>query len=271
MNLYRNYTYSNNRQIWRIIPAGKDKLIIEERDPSTREVYFSCIDMNSGSIILENLQFEEKFWVGVEEVYKDVIFFHNYQKPDMPGHADIIAYDLNKKEVIWRSDEYLFSVVYDNIIYGFRNFFEGQKYYQLDYYTGELISELGDEFDQIGHLRELREKEVYKGYRFPEVYNSPVKEIDSIISDLRTEVLISGKIDYFVNGNLLLLSYHTIADDGKLQNNFRALDIDTKKIIFEEILNKEIMNYIPDSFFLINDLVFLLKEKETLFVFLIND
>jgi hypothetical protein len=271
MKLYRNYTYSNKRQIWRIIPGGPDKLVIEERNPVTREVFFSCIDMNSGNVLLENLQFDEKFWIGIEEVYKDVIFFHNYQKPDMPGHADIIAYDINKKEVIWRSDKYLFSLVYDNKIYCFRNFFERQKYYQLDYYTGELISELGDDFNQIGHLRELRETELYKGYRFPEVFNHPVKEIDSIIEELRTEVLISGKIDYFVTGNLLLLSYHTVLDDGKLRNNFRTLDISTKMVIFEEILNKEITNYIPDSFFLINDLVFLLKEKETLFVFLIND
>ncbi len=271
MNLYRNYTYSNKRQIWRIIPAGPDKLVIEERDPETREVFFSCIDMNSGKIILENLQFDEKFWVGVEEVYKDVIFFHKYQKPDLPGHADIIAYDINKKEELWHSDEYLFSLVYDNKIYCFRNFYESKKYYQLDYYTGELISELSDDFNQIGHLKDLRESEVYKNYRFPEVYNHSGNEIDSIIEGLRSELLISGKIDYFVTRDLLLLSYHTILNDGKLQNNFRALDIKSKMVIFDEILNKEITNYIPDSFFLINDLVFLLKEKETLFVFLIND
>jgi hypothetical protein len=271
MNLYRNYIYSKNRQIWRIIPGGQDKLVIEERDPATREVFFSCIDMKSGNVILENLQFDEKFWIGVEEVYKDVIFFHKYQKPDLPGHADIIAYDIKKQKELWRSDEYLFSLIYDDTLYGFRSFFEGQKYYQLDYLTGDLISELGDNFTQIGHLKELRETEVYKGYHFPEVFSPSIKEIDSIFEELRTEVLISGKIDYYVTGNMLLTSYHTVSDNGKLQNNFRALDISSKKVIFEEILNKEITNYIPDSFFLINDLVFLLKEKEMLFVFLITD
>jgi hypothetical protein len=271
MNLYHHYTYSQNKQIWRIIPGSPGKLVIEERDPDTREVFFSCIDLNSGNVLLDNLQFDEKFWVGVEDVYKDVIFFHKYQKPDLPGHADIIAYDINKKEELWRSEKYLFSLVYDNKLYCFRNFFEGKKYYQLDYLTGELLSELDDDFSQIGHLKSLRENEVYKGYQFPDVYNSSVKEIDSIIEGLKSEELISGKIDYFISGQLLLISYHTILDDGKLRNNFRALDINSKMVIFEETLNKEITNYIPDSFFLINNLVFLLKEKETLFVFLIND
>lgn len=271
MNLYRNYIYSNKRQIWRIIPGGTDKLVIEERDPVTREVFFCCIEMNTGKVIMDNLQFDEKFWVGVEDVYKDVIFFHKYQKPDMPGHADIIAWDINKKEELWRSDEYLFSLVYENKLYCFKNFFEGKKYYLLDYYTGNLISELENDFMQIAHLKELRETELYKGYQFPDVYSTPVNQIDSIIQELRTKELVSGKIDYFVKGNLLLISYHTVSDGGKLQNNFRALDINTKLVIFKEILNKEIINYIPDSFFLINDLVFLLKEKDTLFVFLIND
>jgi hypothetical protein len=271
MKLYPHYTYSNERQIWRIIPGGPDNLVIEDRDPATREVFFSCIEMNSGKVFLENLQFDEKFWIGVEEVYKDVIFFHKYQKPDMPGHADIIAYDINKKEELWRSDEYLFSLVYEDILYCFRNFFDGKKYYMLNYYTGELISDLGGDFGRMAHLKELRETEVYKNYRFPEAFSPSGKEIDIIIEVLRSEMLISGKIDYLIANNILLTSFHTVLDNGKLQNNFRALDINSKKVILEEILNKEITNYIPDSFFLINNLVFLLKEKETLFVFLIND
>jgi len=82
--------------------------------------------------------------------------------------------------------------------------------------------------------------------------------------------VITGKVDYLIVNDLLLTSYHRVLNDGKLQNCFKALDIHSKKVIFEEILNKEITNFIPDSFFLINDLIFLLKEKEKLFVFLNN-
>src|ERR1035438_10581773 len=82
MKLHRNYTFSNNRQIWRIVPGGEGKLVIEERDLSTRAVFFSCIEMRTGKVILDSLQFEEKFWIGIEDVYKDVIFFHRYNRPD---------------------------------------------------------------------------------------------------------------------------------------------------------------------------------------------
>jgi hypothetical protein len=271
MNITSNYTFANNRQIWRIIPGGEGKLVIEERDPSTREVFFSFIEMETGKVILDSLQFDEKFWIGIEDVYKDVIFFHKYNKPDMPWHSNIIAYDINKKEQLWHSEEYIFSLTYDDKLYCYKNKYEGRIYYCLDYLTGIMITELGDDFSIIAGLKELRDNEIYKGYLFPVVLNNSNGEIEIIFNDIRSNDIITGKIDYLKVNDLLLTSYHRVLNNGKLQNCFKALDINSKKVIFEAILNKEITNFIPDSFFLINDLIFLLKEKEKLFVFLIKD
>jgi hypothetical protein len=271
MKLNRNYTFTNNRQIWRIIPGGEGKLVIEERDPLTREVFFSCIEMNSGKVIIDSLQFEEKFWIGIEDVFKDVIFFHKYNKPDMPWHSDIIAYDMNKKEIIWQSEEYIFSLIYDDMLYCYKNLYDGRTYFKLHYLTGKLIENIDNDSITITKLKDLRDLEIYKGYKFPDVLNNPPAEITNIFDDIRSNETISGKIDYLVKDDLLLSSYHRVLNNGKLQNCFRALDIHSKKVIFEEILNKEIINFIPDSFFLINDLILLLKEKEKLFVCVITD
>ena len=271
MKLHRNYTFSNNRQIWRIVPGGEGKLVIEERDPVTREVFFSCIEMNTGKVLLDSLQFDEKFWIGIEDVYKDVILFHKYHKPDMPWHSGIIAYDINKKVQLWNSEEFIFSLVYDNILYCYKNKFEGRSYCKLNYKTGELIADIGENSNVIAGLKELRDSEIYNGYKFPEVLNHSNGEIAEIIDKMRSDEVITGKIDYLKINDLLLTSYHRVINEGKLQNCFKALDIRLKKVIFMEILNKEITNFIPDSFFLINDLIFLLKEKEKLFVFLITD
>jgi hypothetical protein len=271
MKLHRNYIFTNNRQIWRIIPGGKGKLVIEERDPLTREVFFSCIEMSTGKVILDSLQFDEKFWIGIEDVYKDIIYFHKYNKPDMPWHSHIIAYDLNKKEQLWHSEEYIFLLVLDDYLYCYKNRYEGRIYFKLNYRTGELIANLGDNPNVVAGLKEIRDTDIYNGYKFPEVLSNSSGEIGEIFEDIRSNEVISGKIDCIKVNDLLLTSYHRILDDGKVQNCFKALDIHFKKIIFEEILNKEITNFIPDSFFLINDLIFLLKEKEKLFVFLITD
>jgi Domain of unknown function (DUF4905) len=271
MKLHRNYIFSNNRQIWRIVPAGEGKLVIEERDPMTREVFFSFIEMNTGKILLDSLQFEEKFWIGIEDIYKDVILFHKYHQPDMPWHSSIIAYDMNKKVQLWYSEEYIFSLVYDDNLYCYKNKYEGRSYYKLNYKTGELIADIGENNKVISELKALRDIEIYNGYKFPEMLSHSDREIAKIFDEMISDEVITGRIESLKLNDLLLISYHRVLSEDKLQNCFKALDIRLKKIIFREILNKEITNFIPDSFFLINDLIFLLKEKEKLFVFLITD
>jgi hypothetical protein len=271
MKLYRNYIFTNNRQIWRIIPGSEGKLVIEERDPATKEVFFNCLETETGKVIINSCQFEEKFWIGIEDFYKDIIFFHNYSKPDMPWHKGIIAYDINKKKQIWHSEEYIFLLIYDNNLYCYKNKYEGRIYYKLNHKTGELISELGNDVNVIAGLKDLRDAEIYSGYRFPEILIHTSGEISETFEGIRSNEIVSGKVDYLNLNNLLLTSYHRVLDDGKLQNCFKALDIRLKKVIFEEILNKEITNFIPDSFFMINNLIFMLKEKEEIIVFLIND
>jgi len=80
MNLKKKYIHNNNRQIFRLIPTDTDKIIIEERDTNEKQAYFNCLHIESGKKILKNLQLDEKFWVGIEAVYNDVIFFHKFQK-----------------------------------------------------------------------------------------------------------------------------------------------------------------------------------------------
>ena len=75
MKLEENYSLTNKRSIWRLIPSGKN-LLIEERDEKNKQVYFSCIEINSGRKILNDYQLEEKFWVGVEDFDGETIFFH---------------------------------------------------------------------------------------------------------------------------------------------------------------------------------------------------
>ena len=65
MKLKKNYTFNNYRQIWRLIPTI-NKLIIEERDQDKNQVFFNCVQLETGKKIFENLQLDEKFWIGID-------------------------------------------------------------------------------------------------------------------------------------------------------------------------------------------------------------
>jgi len=265
MKIKKEYTFTNNRQIWRIIPTQTDKLIIEERDTERREVFFNCIKIDSGKKIFKNLQLDEKYWIGIEAVYNDVIFFHEFLKPDMPGHKGIISFDINSQKILWRNDDYIFLFVYDDKIFCYQLKFEGRNFYTLNFKTGELIDEMGEDADPINELREKNISDsMTEGCLFPEPFISSSVEDDRIKNLLRNykeERVIIGNIEYICLKNLILFNFHEVAENGMLRNFFKAIDIDSGNIIFEEVLNAETKAFVPDSFFLKGNFVFLLKNK----------
>lgn len=272
MNLYKNYSYTNGRNLWRLIPAGKNLLVIEERDNTSKEVFYSCIEMSSGKLLFSDFQTEDKIWSGIEEIYRGFIYFHKYAKPDMPIHTGITAYDIHNKKVAWVNNEYTFSFVVDDKLYCYKTVFEGKKYFELDHSTGELLRELGEDPNIISAILASKKDEgMLEGYQFPETYTEgTIKELDAVLNSVKVQNVISGRIDFIQLGNTALLSFHTVNDDGSLANRFICVDLSLKKNILEVILNGKITSYMPDSFFICNDLIFLLIEKEKLLVYLMN-
>lgn len=271
MKLEENYSLTNKRSIWRLIPSG-DKLLIEDRDEKNKQVYFNCVKIDSGEYLLKNFQLEEKFWAGVEAFEGDKIYFHHFIKPDMPGHIGIYSYDLSSGRFLWKRDDLVFLFLFENRVFAFYQKFENREFFALDAMTGELVGEYGEDPGEINKIREklLQEEfEKFENYLFPETYEAKKlsPECQDIIERVRESELISGGIDYVKFNDLLLVSYHTAADEGKLNNNFKAIEIDTGKVIFEDVVNAGITSYIPDSFFLRDNLLFLIKNKTELKVF----
>ncbi len=93
-SIKKNYSFSNKREIWRLIPSQSGYLVIEERNMKSKEVFFNCLKLDDGKIYFKNFQLDEKFWIGIEAVSKNIIFFHKFRKPDMPGHKGIYAFDI---------------------------------------------------------------------------------------------------------------------------------------------------------------------------------
>jgi len=274
MKVKKKYTLKNKRTIWRLIPSG-NKLLVEERDEVSKQVYYNCVAIESGKSILKNFQPEDKFWSGIEAFEDDRIYFHKFVKPDMPGHIGVTVYDLNAKKILWRKDNFVFLFLNENKVFTFVQKFESREFFSLDAETGNIVSQYGENAREINSIREKlldEQYEKYKNYYFPESYtedkSSP--EVKGIIESLKQGEIISGTIDIITYQNLLLLSYHTVKDDGKMNNYFIIIEIDGGKVIFKEVINSDITSYIPDSFFIKDNFLFLIKDKSELIVFSLN-
>ncbi len=267
MNIEENYKFTDGRNIWRLLISEADKLVVETRETESKEVFFHCMNVNTGDKVFENFQLDEKFWVGIETVKEGKIFFHKYAKPDMPGHKQLIAFDINEQKIVWESDEYTFLFYFQGKIFGYSNAFEGRRFYSVNAKTGELLDDLGTDADKINELRDLaRNDEDYSKYFFTQkLFEEPA--LASALQNHYPADKIVRDVEFIDLGDTVLFNYHSRLPNKKMENIFKMLYKPTDTIIFEQVLNKEANNYAPDSFFIYKNLLLMISEKKELLVY----
>jgi hypothetical protein len=271
MKLKKLYKHDNGKQIWRILPTTNNKLVVEERDSKTKEVFFSCLDIESGKKIFNDFQLVEKNWIGIESIYKDIIFFHTYGKPDMPAHKSIIAFDILTQSILWQNDSYVFSFVSKEKVYCYQQRFDSRVFFALDYLTGNLLEDFGNDTSKINKLKEESDVKFWEqSYLFPEYYdrNSPAeKDYQKFLQQVLTEKVIKGEISYLNYEGILLFNYHEVSKSNTLSNEFAAIDLLKNKILLKETLDKNLINLMPESFFVKDNFLFLIVDKTKLLVY----
>jgi len=271
MQLKKLYKHDNEKQIWRIVPTANNKVLLEERDQKTKEVFFSLLDIQSGKQIFNELQFEEKNWIGIETIYNDLIFFHTYGSREMPTHKSIIAFDTISQSIIWQNDKYVFSFLYDDKIYCYQQRFESRKFYTLNCFTGEVIEELNDDVSSLNALKEKSLEDFEKqNYLFPEYFNRndiPLKNYQKYLIQVLEENVIKGDISYLLFNDILIFNYHQVNDEGTLDNNIVAVDLPQNRILLKDTLDKNLINLMPESFFIKDNFLFLIVDKTKLSIY----
>lgn len=252
MKIKKLYKYDRGRQIFRILPTDSNKLILEERDREKKEVYFSCLDIYTGKKIFFDFQFEEKYWIGIEKIFKDIIFFHRYERPDLPNHKGIIAYDIKSQTILWENPNKFLLVADDKVVLS-KNEYGIQKLFTVDYLSGEIENEANE------LLNLSPEKEDLNNY----IYSRQISQdefLDSIHMGFKKRIddyLIKDYVNFIQLNNVSLYSFHCITKNGKFDNMFFAVD-DNGNIILKEYLSRDIEKLEPESFFIKDNLLFIL-------------
>ena len=273
MEINKLYSYKSEKQIWRILISGSDKLILETRDLNTKEVFFNCCFIENGKNIFLDLQLDEKCWIGIEEVYKDIIFFHHFPKPDMPHHKGIIAFDISAQKILWTNNEFSFLFAGDNKVYGFKQGFEERFFSSLDYLNGGLIEDFGSDHKRINALQKSAENEKdWNNYIYPQILKEEncSKIILKLISVQTHELDVVGETEYNLYNELLLFNFHSKNSGGLLTNIFCAVNFKDESPVLTKILNADAKSLFTDSFFVYKNFLFLLCGKNEVIVYKIE-
>ncbi len=267
MKIKENYKFSDGNNIWRLIITDDERVVIETRETDSKEVFFHCIDVDSGTVYFKDLQLDEKYWIGIETVKEGIIFFHKYAKPDMPGHKQLIAYSIDEKKILWESDKYTFLFYYKGKIYGYSEGFSERRFYTVNARTGKFLEDLGADAESVNALGEIaRDSEDYSDYRFTEkLYETP--SLKELINEHYEEEKVVKDVELIELDDVILFNYHSRLPNNKMRNSFKILDKLRNKVIFEEVLNKETNNFAPDSFFIFKNNLLMISEKTVLLVY----
>lgn len=269
MKLKKKFKFSDSNQVWIIKITDTDKLFIETRDTKAMKAYYHSYDLSSGKKIFSGHQMSEMFWLGIEAIKDDIVFFHRFAKPDMPGHRGVFAFDINTQKILWENEEYAFLFLKDNLMYVYQERFEGRSFYTIDIESGVVAEELGENPPNINLLRDEAERSInYSSYKFPERYsqNIGIENIDAVIEQEIRNIKIANTVEFIDLNELLIFNYHQLVEDKKLTNKIKIFHLEKRKEIYSDVLNKSTNAFAPDSFFMYKNFLIILKEKREIII-----
>jgi len=276
------FSFNQKGNIWRMNFSAGDILVCETRDLDSKETYFFTLNYRTKQIYLSDFQLKEKWWVSIESCTDDLVFFNYFKTPELPEHIGITAIDIKTGNIKWINSELTFLFSDGLELYAYEEKFSREIFYKLDVLDGRILETYENEkiADSILELKQFNEEKMFSGFIYPEIYiqgNDVNKQAENYLLERFNDVKYFGEIEFIDLENLLIYNFH--ADAGinmnditqpNLSNRIEIFNKKTGKLIHDEILNKDAVNYVPDSFFIKGGFLFYIKEKKELVLIDLN-
>ncbi len=258
-----SWIYYSKDQIWRVYPAGDGILVGEVRNTTEKSVSFFCIHLKAGIVLWEGLRFEEKWWIGIESVFNNVVIFHEFATPELPEHFKIRAVDCRSGKKLWENDEVQFVSGKGDFVYVAKMGLREKKFYEMELRTGEIRKEISaDGIPSLGS----NDLEAVDDIQFP---NGVFDE------DQRTNLLQMipvndskkiGYAEYIKKNNLLLIGYYhhsNNSDPSKFDHSLLVVD-ENKKPIYNDTIDVGVHYPSADGFLCIGETLVYVKNRNEL-------
>lgn len=235
-----------NGSIWRMeIDEISDTIFIELRNDSEKQVSFSSINLNNGSLNFKDLVTPERWLTGIETAYNGVLLLHNYQSATGPAHRGITAIDTDGT-VLWTNYIFAFDhlttrgpILYDTHIHP-------KKLFLIDIKTGTV--------ERIYEPMVL--SEIKNNIAFPDIL-SP----DALPHQALAFSAFGNSVHYLEYNNFRIVSLHTL-QMGVLKQYLYVMDGTIK--VYEDLLNTDIQKLQPEAFILHKNRLIYIKNKSEL-------
>jgi hypothetical protein len=237
---------------WKTLADPQEHVVyIEIRNPATRTVSFSGIDLASNTWRFQNISFEEKWWISLTAVSSGIILFTIYNDSQNPDKKSVLAYSIKAKEVVWWKNNFVISFVGHDYVTGVDMKF-GTKEAVLDILTGESKG---------------REMLVPSLQNFsiihPLVYQESNPHFDTVKTFLNAKTDVSARfsVEYCEHQALIFIS--AFAGESDLANYLFVFNSDGQMVL-KETLGMGLKGIAHDTFFLMGGFLIFVKNKSEL-------
>jgi len=265
------WLYAAEGVLWQIHAGSHRFLVGEERDIGKKEASFFCVERRTGEVLWRNMNPGERWWIGIEAVTEEVVVFHGFATPDMPGHRSITVADLRSGRVLWSNPELKLLAVAQSSITALAESRESRKAVQIDIRTGKILKESDPEL--AGIQPPLAEgRAVDQGVLFP----SPVSgeaELEPDVGRCLRQHVASGPwpapvllLDF---PGVVILQISEVRPDRReehpgVRSVIKIVDRQDGSLLYSDTLQERTSVASPQSFFVQDGLLYYVRERTTL-------
>jgi hypothetical protein len=226
--------------IWRLVPdTAKNVLIIELRDYDTRSAKFSILELNNSQFSILNSQFKELWWIGIEDTYNGVIYFHNYNHIQFSNHQGIICFGIKSEKILWERKELVFYKLLSDGVVAIKQSKEETEFVKLSLQTGEIITRIG-EVNELNSEFESFVGERNKSIDHPSVFNQNEPDFNTVSLYVQSQLnqIPANAIEYLEHGDYILVSFY-IFENGLYTNKLLCLTSDGQILLNETLAENQ--------------------------------
>jgi hypothetical protein len=93
---------------------GENVMVLEIRNESKRQVYFSAIDLQRNTFLWKDLQPEKSWWLSLIGVFGNIVLLHKYSQEQKPEALGVLVIDVTSGNLIERFDGWMYFGVAEN-------------------------------------------------------------------------------------------------------------------------------------------------------------
>ncbi len=250
-----NFSHSFEGKVWNLMMTEDgESLLFEIRDDTAFKTSYSMLSLERLSFEVDELNFEEEWWIGVTYATKDVILFHTYENPDNPDDRRYFTFDVNKRTVLWEGADLNLTHV-ENLIAEHVDP-ETHEHQYIDIMSGQQV--IKKEVKPV-----VENKKVNYAFHYvegSEYFNTVDKFLASVLS-----VRLVEAVDYYQFEKGVVISYY-LREGNVLSNRLVVVSME-RKVLFEETLGENLTGISDNTFFIYGDNLIFVKEKQHFFIY----